>query len=187
MKKSILFMFIVLSIMCTSCYKTTVDEPILVATQTQTEYSSIEDTTLDIGISVENPKLYPSQIFKQMIKNINSVNITINDADKLYSKGGFQVNDIENLSAYFKECTYTEYPSQDIDYSGLHMLITFFVTDEQDNIYDSYSINIYDVSNIETFGNCIISIKSSNYNETNNYITNIDDIKTMFDDLKTVF
>ena len=58
---------------------------------TQTEYSSVEDTTLDIGTSIENPKLYPSQMFKQMIKNIDSVNITINDADKLYSKGNFQV------------------------------------------------------------------------------------------------
>ena len=67
------------------------------------------------------------------------------------------------------------------------MLITFFAIDEYDNIYDSYSINIYDVSNVETSGNCIVSIKSSNYNEINNYITNIDDIQAMFDDLKTVF
>lgn len=186
MKKSLLVTFIVLSIMCTSCYKTDViSEPMLVATQT--EYSSVEDTTLDIGTSIENPKLYPSQMFKQMIKNIDSVNITINDADKLYSKGNFQVDDIEKLSTYFKDCTYTEYPSQDINYSGLHMLITFFATDEYDNIYDSYSINIYDVSNVETSGNCIVSIKSSNYNEINNYITNIDDIQAMFDDLKTVF
>lgn len=186
MKKSLLVTFIVLSIMCTSCYKTEViSEPMLVATQT--EYSSVEDTTLDIGTSIENPKLYPSQMFKQMIKNIDSVNITINDADKLYSKGNFQVDDIEQLSTYFKDCTYTEYPSQDINYSGLHMLITFFATDEYDNIYDSYSINIYDVSNVETSGNCIVSIKSSNYNEINNYITNIDDIQAMFDDLKTVF
>ena len=60
MKKSLLVTFIVLSIMCTSCYKTEViSEPMLVATQT--EYSSVEDTTLDIGTSIENPKLYPSQ------------------------------------------------------------------------------------------------------------------------------
>ena len=36
--------------MCTSCYKKTVDEPML------------------IGTSIENPKLYPSQMFKQLIK-----------------------------------------------------------------------------------------------------------------------
>lgn len=186
--------------MCTSCGKVETQSEMADTTQMTiqetsiTQVSNLEDiTTIGDSVqltekSVSNPKLYPEQMFKQMSQNLDGLNITIYmKQDRYYSKE-VTLSNVDFIASYFKDCTYQSYTFDDNSYNGNSMNIVFYAKDNDGNIYDSYSINFYDVSNLNLEdGNCKIEIQSTNYQEVESYIINVSDIQSVFEDLKSIF
>ena len=196
MKKNLVIFFVLISIMCTSCGQITAtqseDETLQETTTTTTletssqevatigDSETIEETSI---VEVNTPKLYPEQMFNQMLENLEGMTIDLDNMETSTHKMDIQSSDIEKVSSYFEGCTFEEYTLDDFSYSGLHMLINFFIRDNDGNICDSYAINFFDVSNRDDVsGNCLITIKSSNDETSQNYITKVEDIQAMFED-----
>lgn len=206
MKKSIILTLILLSMLCISCEKAETQSEVIETIQTTiqetsvTEVSTVENITT-IGEStqlieetVNNPSLYPEKMFNQMSHNLDGLNITLYIQEDRYYSSEVTSSNIDLISSYFKDCDYQSYTFENNSYNGNSMNIIFYPKDSDGNIYDSYSINFYDISNLNLEdGNCKIDIKSTNNRvngetpELDSYITNIEDIQSFFEELKSIF
>lgn len=205
MKK--LFIVLLISIMmCTSCGQIETQSEVIDTTQTTIQETSITEASIvediaTIGESTQlteetfsNPKLYPEQVFNQMSQNLDSLNINLCIKEDRYYSNEVTSSNVDLISSYFKDCTYQSYTFDDNSYNGNSINIVFYIKDNDGNIYDSYSINFYDISNLNLEdGNCKINIQSVNSQvngETakfDSYITTVNDIQSVFEDLKSIF
>lgn len=188
MRKKILSLTLILTLLCISCEQTeknTIQADFDKTSQIQKGTERIEDIeTTKIGLS--SPKLYPERMFDTIAENLEDAHLMVINKSIVHDFDTFTIEKFENISTFFKGCTYTECPSvEELEYNNRNLIFDFPVRDNDGNVYNMYGIEILGVSNCSD-GNVLVKIQSANDQINgepviyNSYITTIQDFNGLF-------